>query len=153
MSTTSARDYHLDEASDSHAAGPAGTIRVVSDLDLVLRSPLSRHKVAAPEAAVDVLGTNPPGMQARPAPQLLRAAIGALAASGPVKRPPPVRDPVVRRPHPVAESLDELRGPTSGSVRLPVTVDRGPAREYAVDDAQNAIRLCSRVLHEVSTAQ
>ena len=65
----------------------------------------------------------------------------------------PVRDPVVRRPHPAADSLDELRGPTSGSVRLPVTVDRGPAREYDVDDAHAAIRLYSRILHEASTAQ
>ncbi|MEP9392117.1 helix-turn-helix domain-containing protein [Gordonia sp. VNQ95] len=149
------RDYHLlDEASDSHAAGQAAvTIRVVSDLDLVPRSPLSRHKVAAPVAAVDVLDTSPPGIQARPALQLLRAAIGAVAAARPVKQPPPVRDAVVRRPHPVAESLDELRGPTSGSVRLPVAVDWGPAREYDIDDPQDAVRLYSQVLREASTAQ
>lgn len=146
-------DHHLQEPDDVHGDGLTVTIRVVSSLDLVPRSPVSRHKVAAPVAAVDVLDTDPPGKQDRPAVQLLRAAIGAQSAARPVKRPPPVRRTVARRPHPVAESLDELHGPTSGRMRLPVTLDWGPAREYDIDDDDDAARLYSQVLREASTTQ
>ncbi|MFT4041789.1 MAG: helix-turn-helix domain-containing protein [Gordonia sp. (in: high G+C Gram-positive bacteria)] len=142
-------DYHLQPA-DAHKADQTVTLRTVDNRDFITRSPVNRHKAAAPVAALDILDTTPHDRQAV---QILHATIGAhIAASTPAK-PPLVRRSTARRPHPVAGSLDELRGPTSGTVRLPVTIDWGPTREYNVDDSQDAIRLYSRVLREAATAQ
>ncbi len=49
------------------------------------------------------------------------------------------------------ESLDELVGPTSGSVTLPRHIDWGPHYEYDLADAADLLLMYERVIREAQT--
>lgn len=52
------------------------------------------------------------------------------------------------RPYEVADSLDDLTGPTSGVVELPVTLDWGPHPVYDLDDTDQREWLYTVVVRE-----
>ncbi|WP_369364361.1 hypothetical protein AB5L52_14495 [Streptomyces sp. CG4] len=50
------------------------------------------------------------------------------------------------------ESLDELVGPTSGTVTLPRHIDWGPHYEYDLADEADLLLMYERVIREAQTA-
>ncbi len=54
------------------------------------------------------------------------------------------------RPYVVPESLDELTGPTSGVVELPVMLDWSPRRSYDLDDPRQLCLLYEQVMCEAA---
>jgi hypothetical protein len=58
-----------------------------------------------------------------------------------------------RRPYAVAESLDLLHGPTTGTVRLPAHLDWSGRAEYDLDAPGRVVDLYRAVLIEAATPQ
>ncbi len=56
-----------------------------------------------------------------------------------------------RIPYVVPASLDQLTGPNSGTVELPVHIDWGPERTYDLDDPDSRLSMYIRVISEAST--
>lgn len=57
------------------------------------------------------------------------------------------------RSYVVPDSLDELGGPTEGVVRLPRSLDWGPAYEYVLADAADLAVMYERVLREARSQE
>ena len=57
----------------------------------------------------------------------------------------------VRR-YTIARSLDELRGPDGGQLRLPARLDWGPPRSYDLDDDRDVAVMYERVMREASVS-
>ncbi|NRQ34040.1 hypothetical protein HII36_19600 [Nonomuraea sp. NN258] len=55
------------------------------------------------------------------------------------------------RPYAVSATLDELTGPTSGIVVLPLRLDWGPRRSYDLDQLTDARLMYMRVIRESAT--
>lgn len=68
-------------------------------------------------------------------------------ADGP-RQAPPGAGYAANRPYFVAESLDDLHGPTSGIVTLPAWLDWSPRPEYDLDDPRRLARFYEVVLRE-----
>ena len=65
---------------------------------------------------------------------------------------PELRRYVDHRPYPVPPArLDDLTGPTSGTVELPVTIDWGPGRSYDVGQDADRRVVYERVLREAAS--
>ncbi|MGW7683678.1 hypothetical protein ACWGID_23275 [Kribbella sp. NPDC054772] len=56
-----------------------------------------------------------------------------------------------RIPYVVPESLDQLTGPRTGIVELPVSINWGPQRVYDLANADDKLSLYKTVLSEAST--
>lgn len=57
------------------------------------------------------------------------------------------------RVYAVPESLEELDGPTEGVVRLPRSLDWGPAYEYVLADGADLAVMYERVLREARSSE
>jgi hypothetical protein len=62
-------------------------------------------------------------------------------------------EPRYRRPYAVADSLDLLRGPVSGTVRLPAHLDWSGHAEYDLDSPGRIVDLYRAVLNEAASPQ
>ena len=56
-----------------------------------------------------------------------------------------------RKPYVVADSLDELRGPTAGAVRLPRHLDWSGSPDYSLDNAAQLTSMYETVLNEAAS--
>jgi hypothetical protein len=66
----------------------------------------------------------------------------------PLRQAPPGAGYAANRPYFVADSLDDLHGPTTGVVRLPVWLDWSPRPEYDLDNPRRLERFYEVVLRE-----
>lgn len=57
------------------------------------------------------------------------------------------------RPFVVAESLDDLRGPTAGVVELPHSIDWSPDRSYDLSDPDRTRWMYTRVIREAGQVE
>jgi hypothetical protein len=58
-----------------------------------------------------------------------------------------------RRPYVVADSLEELTGPTTGEVELPLRLDWSEQRRYNLDHVRELSLMYERVLNEAMKVQ
>jgi len=56
-------------------------------------------------------------------------------------------------PYAVPDSLDQLTGPTSGTVELPISIDWSRDRTYDLDDPDDRRWLYTRVIREAASAE
>jgi hypothetical protein len=56
-----------------------------------------------------------------------------------------------RIPYVVPDSLDQLTGPSSGVVELPIPIDWSPRRSYDLGDPDDRISLYTTVISEAAT--
>jgi hypothetical protein len=54
-------------------------------------------------------------------------------------------------PYVVPDSLDDLTGPTTGTIELPVSIDWGPDRTYDLGDPDARLWLYTRTIREASS--
>lgn len=64
------------------------------------------------------------------------------------RQAPPGAGYAANRPYFVAQSLDDLHGPTTGVVHLPVWLDWSPRPEYDLDNPRRLARFYEVVLRE-----
>ena len=55
------------------------------------------------------------------------------------------------KPYTVPSSLDELKGPTDGAVRLPRHIDWGPAYVYDLAEESDLLLMYERVIREAQS--
>jgi len=142
---------HALERVDSGSQIPNATLWVVTDINLVPRSPSNSHLAAAPVAAIDIIECGG-GDAAKAARRIISAAVGTLesfytrSASEPAHRR--------RRPHAIVDDLSSLRGPTDSVVHLPISLDWGPNPVYDLSKDSEVRAFYQRVLNEsLSVAQ
>lgn len=129
-------------------AEPTAVLRVVSDIAAVPRTPAHPNLASAPVGAIDLLESADP-RAVGVADRLLRSAGRARVSSSRTRDlPRPDTTYADRRPYTVADSLDSLRGPVSGTVELPGRLDWAPDRSYCLDDESQLRVMYERVIRE-----
>lgn len=130
------------------SADPTAVLRVVSDIAAIPRTPARANLASAPVGAIDLLESADP-RGAGVADRLLRSTVRArVSSSRTPDLPRPDTTYADRRPYTVADSLDSLRGPVSGTVELPGWLDWAPDRMYDLDDESQLRVMYERVIRE-----